>query len=253
MTDSRPSLPRRPAQRRVRSGRAVRPRGLGLVASAAAFLAVAPARRSATRCSLPSRRCSATDVVLETNLQYAVTGGYVQAGISGSSGNLTTSGPPTPPDWSASRAPPACRSTPLSTRPDRHCLGSFVLAPGAPSRCSERRAPEPTTSGSGRRQRSTARPACSRPRPRCPRDGRRATPPRAGRASEKRLERPAAASATRRRWHRAPGRARERSPCHEPGSDATRPGGRPRTRCARPRRHPPRGGAATACALPGCR
>jgi len=80
----------------------------------------------------PLSALSATDVVLETNLQSAVEGGIAQAGISGSSGGLTTPGPPsTPGVVSVARATGAWVYTAFNPD-DRHCLGTFVLAAGAP-------------------------------------------------------------------------------------------------------------------------
>ena len=171
--------------------------------------AAGPALRSATRSSLPSPRCPATDVVLETNLQTAVEGGRVQTGLSGSGGGVTTNGAPTTPGV-VSVASAAGRRRLHRLQPGRPAL-PWDLRPRARrgvTPFSARPRPAPMTSGSGRRRRSTARPARSRPRPPCRRDGPQAIPPRAGRASEPGPARPGSlGSATRRRRHRAPGRA----------------------------------------------
>ncbi|MGD0982792.1 MAG: hypothetical protein ABSA65_03125 [Acidimicrobiales bacterium] len=132
MTD-RLSLPRRRTQRRVPAAVGSGLTGLALVAFATVLSSCGASTALGNAVLAPLSALSATDVVLETNLQYAVTGGYVEAGISGSSGNLTTSGPPTTP-----RVVSVASATGVSVYTafnplDRHCLGSFVLAPGAPS------------------------------------------------------------------------------------------------------------------------
>ena len=74
-----------------------------------------------------------TDVVLETNLQSAVEGGLVQTGLSGSSGGLTTTGAPTSPGVVSVASATGVSVYTAFNPADRHCLGTFVLAPGAAS------------------------------------------------------------------------------------------------------------------------
>ena len=73
-----------------------------------------------------------TDVILETNLESAVEGGITQAGVSGSGGGLTTNGPPTSPTTVSVASTTAVSVYTAFNPTDRHCLGTFVLAPGAP-------------------------------------------------------------------------------------------------------------------------
>jgi hypothetical protein len=80
----------------------------------------------------PLSALSATDVVLETNLQSAVEGGIAQAGIPGSSGGLTTTGPPSSPGVVSVASANGVSLYTAFNPADRHCLGTFVLAAGAP-------------------------------------------------------------------------------------------------------------------------
>jgi len=73
-----------------------------------------------------------TDVVLETNLESALEGGTVQAGLSGSSGGLTTTGPPTSPGVVSVASATGVSVYTAFNPADRHCLGTLVLAAGAP-------------------------------------------------------------------------------------------------------------------------
>ncbi|MGA3351738.1 MAG: hypothetical protein ABSD85_00950 [Acidimicrobiales bacterium] len=82
----------------------------------------------------PLTALPATDVVFETNLQSAVQGGVVQAGLSGTSqlgGLAETSGAPaTTSEVSVASGTGVSVYTAFNPV-DRHCLGSFVIPPGA--------------------------------------------------------------------------------------------------------------------------
>jgi hypothetical protein len=107
--------------------------GLALVAFAATLSSCGVSTTLGNAALAPLSALPDTDVVLETNLQSAVEGGVAQAGLSGSIGNLTTTGPPTSPS-EVSVASATGVSVYTAFNPvDRHCLGTFVLASGAPS------------------------------------------------------------------------------------------------------------------------
>jgi hypothetical protein len=80
----------------------------------------------------PLSALTATDVVLETNLESAMESGIAQAGISGSSGGLTTTGPPSTPGVVSVASATGVSVYTAFNPADRHCLGSFVIAAGAP-------------------------------------------------------------------------------------------------------------------------
>ena len=112
----------------LRSGLAV----LVITVLAAALSACGASTALGNAFLAPLSALSATDVVLETNLESAVEGGIAQAGIPGSSGGLTTTGPPsTPGVVSIASATDVSIYTAFNPA-DRHCLGTFVIAAGAP-------------------------------------------------------------------------------------------------------------------------
>ena len=127
MTD--PLLPgRRPGLRRVPARASLA--GLALFALAAALSGCGASTALGNAVLAPLSVLPDTDVVLETNLQSAVAGGAAQAGLSGT-GGLTTPGPPTSPSV-VSVASAAGVSVYTAFNPvDRHCLGTFILSPGA--------------------------------------------------------------------------------------------------------------------------
>jgi hypothetical protein len=82
----------------------------------------------------PLSALPATDVVFETNLQSAVQGGVVQAGLSGSStldGLAETTGAPTTTSEVSVAAGTGVSVYTAFNPADGHCLGTFVIAPGA--------------------------------------------------------------------------------------------------------------------------
>ena len=86
----------------------------------------------------PLSALPATDVVFETNLQSAVQGGVVQAGLSGSSaldGLAETTGAPTTTSEVSVAAGTGVSVYTAFNPADGHCLGTFVIAPGV---CCER-------------------------------------------------------------------------------------------------------------------
>ena len=106
--------------------------GLALVAVATALSACGASTALGNAVLAPLSVLPDTDVVLETNLQSAVEGGAVGAGLSGSGGSLTTTGPPSSPGM-VSVANTTGVSVYTAFNPaDRHCLGTFVLVSGAP-------------------------------------------------------------------------------------------------------------------------
>ncbi len=130
MTDPPPLSPQRglhPVRAAVRSSLAA----LALVGFAAALSGCGASTALGNAVLAPLSVLPDTDVVLETNLQSAVEGGAVQAGLSASGGSVTTAGAPSSP-WVVSVASAAGVSVYTAFNPaDRHCLGTFVLAPGA--------------------------------------------------------------------------------------------------------------------------
>ncbi|MGA2805335.1 MAG: hypothetical protein ABSF89_13255 [Acidimicrobiales bacterium] len=131
MTDEVPparALARPRAQVLVRSGLAA----LVITALAAALSACGASTALGNAFLAPLSALSATDVVLETNLQSAVEGGIAQAGIPGSSGGLTTTGPPSSPGVVSVATATGVSVYTAFNPDDRHCLGTFVIAAGAP-------------------------------------------------------------------------------------------------------------------------
>jgi hypothetical protein len=72
---------------------------------------------------------SDTDVILETNLQSAVTSGVTTPGDNG--GGFITSGPPTSPGVVSVANTTGVTVYTAFNPADRHCLGTFVLTPGS--------------------------------------------------------------------------------------------------------------------------
>jgi len=117
--------------------------GLAAVAASAALSSCGAGTALGNAFTAPLSVLSATDVVFETNLQTAVQGGTSLGGGSlpgisgissvGGSGIPEVSGPPTSPS-EVSTASAAGVSVYTAFNPaDRHCLGTFVLAPGSPT------------------------------------------------------------------------------------------------------------------------
>ena len=124
--------PHRRGVRRVPAAVRSRLAVLALVAFAGALSSCGVSTSLGNAALAPLSALPDTDVVLETNLQSAVEGGIAQAGISGSSGGLTTTGPPTSPSVVSVASTTAVSVYTAFNPADRHCLGTFVLAPGAP-------------------------------------------------------------------------------------------------------------------------
>jgi len=91
----------------------------------------------------PLSALSATDVVLETNIESAIEGGKLNLRRSG--GELDDTGPPTHPGVSVASTAGASVYTAFNPRP--HCLGALILSRVPPTRCSERLCQGNTTSG----------------------------------------------------------------------------------------------------------
>lgn len=118
MTDPRPLSPRPP-----RLSRWASLAGVACVVLSAALSACGASTALGNAVLAPLSALSATDVVMETNLQTAIQGGLGTA--------LTTTGPPsTPGVVSVGNATGVAVYTAFNPA-DRHCLGTFVLSPGA--------------------------------------------------------------------------------------------------------------------------
>jgi hypothetical protein len=105
--------------------------GLVLMAVAGALSSCGASNSLGSDVLAPLTALPATDVILETNLQTAVQAGIVQTGLSGTSSGPTTSGPPTSPGVVSAASATGVSVYTAFNPADRHCLGTFILAPGS--------------------------------------------------------------------------------------------------------------------------
>ena len=120
MTDPRP-LPSRFGPPRLSLWASLA--GVACVALCAALSACGASTALGNAVLAPLSTLSATDVVLETNLQTAIQGGL--------SAGLTTTGTPSAPGVVSVGSAAGVAVYTAFNPVDRHCLGTFVLSPGA--------------------------------------------------------------------------------------------------------------------------
>ncbi|MFZ2059297.1 MAG: hypothetical protein WAV54_18015 [Acidimicrobiales bacterium] len=104
--------------------------GLLFLALAAALSGCGASSALGSAVLAPLSVLSQTDVILETNLQSALTSGVTNPGNNG--GGFITSGPPTSVGVVSVAGGTGVTVYTAFNPVDRHCLGTFVLTPGSP-------------------------------------------------------------------------------------------------------------------------